>query len=188
MSVAYGNIASKNITRDPTYNYRLSTSQVSLADGTTLLDTSYQYDTVGNIDAIREQGIEPLRKSIDYIYDPLDRLTSANYSYATLGYNRAQTQNIAYTYDDIGNILSASPVGDYTYAQTGYANPHAVTSASGTTYGYDSAGQIVSRSAAADTFTFGYSPYGETLSSSRNGESTLYAYDHTRRRVLKSTL
>ena len=33
-------------------------------------------------------------------------------------------------------------VGSYPYAETGYANPHAVTSVGGTTYTYDNHGNV----------------------------------------------
>lgn len=36
--------------------------------------------------------------------------------------------------------------------------------------------------------SFAYSPYGEMTSSVKNGESTTYAYDQSRRRILKSAL
>ena len=49
------------------------------------------------------------------------------------------------------------------------------------------AGNTVSRTIGNDTLSFAYSPYGEMLSSMKNGITTDYSYDHTRRRVTKST-
>lgn len=67
-SVRYSNGVVKNTTRDADHNYRLTRSTATLS-GSTLLDTEYRYDAISNIDQIRENGIDPLRKSIDYTYD-----------------------------------------------------------------------------------------------------------------------
>ncbi len=98
----------KNTARDADHNYRLTRSTAILS-GSTLLDTEYRYDAISNIDKIKENGIEPLRKSIDYTYDALARLTRADYVYSVAGYNRTNTP-YGYTYDDIGNITSASNI------------------------------------------------------------------------------
>lgn len=105
----------KHIERDTQYNYRLSRATTSLS-GTTLLDTSYTYDGLSDITGIQENGVEPLRKTVNYTYDLLQRLTSANSTYAVGGYGRDQIKNISYTYDPIGNILSASQLGNYVYS------------------------------------------------------------------------
>jgi RHS repeat-associated protein len=187
-SIRYGNGVVKNTERDVNNNYRLTRATATTTDGTKLLDTSYGYDEVSNITNITEGGIEPLRKSLSYTYDPLARLTSANYSYSIAGYGRDQVKHLAYTYDDIGNIMSATDVWSYAYAGTNFANPHAVTGAGDTNYSYDPAGNTVSRGNTTDTLSFTYSPYGEMLSSVKNGDITNYLYDHTRRRIVKSTL
>jgi RHS repeat-associated protein len=186
-SILYGNGVVKNTSRDANNNYRLNRSTATLS-GSTLLDTEYSYDAVSNIDKIRENGVEPLRKSIDYTYDALARLTSANYSYTVAWYGRDQAKNTTFTYDDIGNITSTSTIGNYTYAEGGIANPHAVTHAWDTSYLYDLAGNTVSRSTPIDAHGYTYSPYGEMLSSEIGGELTNYLYDHSRRRIAKTTL
>lgn len=113
--IFYGNGAVKHIERDAQYNYRLSRATTSLS-GTTLLDTNYTYDGLSDITRIQENGIEPLRKTVNYTYDPLQRLTSASSMYAVGGYGRDQIKNISYAYDPIGNILSTSTVGSYNYS------------------------------------------------------------------------
>lgn len=80
-SIRYGNGVVKNTERDANHNYRLTRATSTTIDGTKLLDTSYGYDAVSNITSISEGGIEPLRKSVGYSYDPLARLTSASYAY-----------------------------------------------------------------------------------------------------------
>lgn len=185
--IFYGNGAVKHIERDAQYNYRLSRATTSLS-GTTLLDTNYTYDGLSDITRIQENGIEPLRKTVNYTYDPLQRLTSASSMYAVGGYGRDQIKNISYAYDPIGNILSTSTVGSYNYSGPWYANPHAVTSAWDTIYTYDALGNTITRNSGSDVFSFVYSPYSEMLSSTKNGETTSYTYDHTRRRITKSSL
>lgn len=108
-TMSYGNGVIKTIDRDEDYNYRLTHVRSSLS-GTTLLDTSYDYDAVSNITRIHERGVEPLRKTVDYTYDALGRLTRADMNYALSGYNRDTTKNLSYTYDALGNILSATSV------------------------------------------------------------------------------
>lgn len=109
-SIRYGNGVVKNTERDANNNYRLTRVTATSTDGTKLLDTSYGYDAVNNITSIIEGGIEPLRKSIGYTYDPLARLTNASYSYSLSGYGRDQTKNFSYSYNDIGNIMSATDI------------------------------------------------------------------------------
>ncbi len=185
-SLRYGNGVVKNTTRNPDHNYRLTRSTATLS-GSTLLDTEYRYDAISGIDQIRENGIEPLRKSVDYTYDALSRLTRADYSYMVQGYNRTNN-TYSYTYDHIGNIMSASAIGSYGYSGIGYASPHAVTTAGDTTYAYDEAGQTISRTSPGMILSFAYSPYGEMTSSVKNGDTTTYVYDQTRRRISKSSL
>lgn len=126
-SIRYGNGVVKNTERDVNNNYRLTQATATASDGTKLLDTNYSYDAISNIVGITENGIDPLKKTISYTYDPLDRLSNANYAYSLAGYGRDQAKNFIYNYDDIGNIMSSSEVGSYSYAGTNFANPHAVT-------------------------------------------------------------
>ncbi|MBP9780002.1 hypothetical protein KBD33_05275, partial [Candidatus Gracilibacteria bacterium] len=187
-SIRYGNGVVKNTERDVNNNYRLTQATATASDGTKLLDTNYSYDAISNIVGITENGIDPLKKTISYTYDPLDRLSNANYAYSLAGYGRDQAKNFIYNYDDIGNIMSSSEVGSYSYAGTNFANPHAVTLAGDTNYSYDSAGNTTLRTTGNASLNFSYSPYGEMLTSVKNGDITNYAYDSTRRRISKSTL
>lgn len=79
--IQYGNGIVKDIERDAENNYRLTHATATTSDAITLLDTDYSYDAISNITHITENGIEPLRKSVDYTYDPLVRLTHASYTY-----------------------------------------------------------------------------------------------------------
>jgi len=72
-----------------------------------------------------------------YMYDDLFRLTSASTTAAS-----STPFSRTYAYSAIGNITNKSDQGDYTYGETGYTNPHAVTDINGTTLGYDNVGNV----------------------------------------------
>ncbi len=180
----YGNGITRDTIRDPNYNHRIS--RVTIASwATTYLDTQYSYDAINNIVWASVDWLDPIRKTITYTYDDLARLTNSFYNYAVWWYNRIQNQSYSYTYDDIWNILNMSSVGNYSYSEDGYTNPHAVTSAWDLSYGYDIAGNMTSRTNSGDTINFRYSLYGELLGADHAWESTNYLYDHTNRRIVK---
>lgn len=128
--------------------YRLINKRTTLplGEGTkTVQNLNYTYDAVGNILSINDISELNTRKTTNYAYDDLYRLTNAWTSHAAAGQNYVQS----YSYDAIGNITYKSDVGNYSYdGSTGdsYANPHAVTSVSGTvnkTFEYDKNGNVV---------------------------------------------
>jgi len=97
---------------------------------------SYAFDTIGNLTS-RGDANEGVAET--FTYDVLKRLTA--YSVTQTG----GTINKTVVYNDIGNILSKTDVGTYTYAAAGNALPHAVASVSGlknTTYTYDDNGSV----------------------------------------------
>jgi RHS repeat-associated protein len=72
----------------------------------------------------------------------------------------------------------------YTYAETGYANPHAVTSVGGTAYTYDNNGNVTSIGSLDYTWDW----RNRLASAERSGGGvTTYGYDHTGQRVFKAT-
>jgi hypothetical protein len=72
----------------------------------------------------------------------------------------------------------------YSYAGTGYANPHAATSVGGTTYSYDNNGNVTSIGSLDYTWDW----RNRLSSAERSGEgSTTYGYDHTGQRVFQAT-
>ncbi len=74
-------------------------------------------------------------------YDALNRLTSSSITGST-------SLSKSFSYDPIGNMLSKSDVGTYSYPAAGAARPHGVTSISGgsisTTFSYDADGNQTS--------------------------------------------
>ena len=96
----------------------------------------YTYDVLGKLMS-RSDTNSSLTES--FTYDDLNRLTSA-----TVGVDIAKN----FAYDTIGNILTKSDVGTYTYPAAGQPFPHAVSSISGsvinTTFSYDANGNLTS--------------------------------------------
>ena len=75
-------------------------------------------------------------------------------------------------------------VGSYSYAGTGYANPHAVTSVGGTTYTYDNNGNVT----AIGSLDYTWDWRNRLASAEKSGGGiTTYGYDHSGQRVFKAT-
>lgn len=141
---------------------------------TTLQDLNYTYDATGNITSIFDlSGTNAYAKTF-FTYDNLYRLTSASTTNATTT-NWIQT----YAYNDLGNITSKSDVGSYTYAGTGWANPHAPTTINGVTYTYDKAGNLTGYG--SNSFSWNYR--NRLIDTNNNGTSTHYLYDFNDQRV-----
>jgi RHS repeat-associated protein len=171
-SINYWNTASTTNTYDATKLYRL-VSKITQGNGATLQNLAYTYDAVGNITRIVDSSSTNSAKTIDFTYDDLHRLTVASTSNAVAG-NYKQT----YTYSPNGNILQKSDMGEYSYytsSDTGkYANPHAVKTASTTTYYYDNNGNVASTSLG----TIYNWDYNNRLASSSALSTSVYGYDH----------
>ena len=165
-----------------------ATSTFSLAEagggggglGVVLQNIFYTYDNVGNIVNISDYSDTGAGKIANFGYDDLYRLTSAE----TVSASSTSFSN-TYTYDAIGNITNKSDQGAYEYAETGYANPQAVTSIGNgvatTTYAYDNNGNLISTDSWAYTWD-----YRNRLTQSSDGSATTYGYDHDNQRVKKT--
>ncbi|MBI2120793.1 MAG: RHS repeat protein, partial [Parcubacteria group bacterium] len=107
---------------DIALDYSTTTASFTMrAPATVLQDLNYTYDANGNITQISDASGGNGAGNYTYAYDSLYRLTRASSTDAVS--NWLQT----YAYDNLGNLTNKSDVGDYTYANTGYANPHAAT-------------------------------------------------------------
>ena len=115
-----------------------------------------------------------------YTYDDLNRLLSASTTAASTTPYRHQ-----FAYTMLGNITgmsTSSATTTYTYAETGYANPHAVTSVGGTTYTYDNNGNVT----AIGSLDYTWDWRNRLASAERSGGGiTTYGYDHTGQRVFQ---
>ena len=107
-------------------------TNVSTGSGNAVQSQSYTYDLLGN-PLSRSDANTNLSES--FTYDALNRLTSATVNLTPGPLVKS------FSYSAIGNLLSKSDVGNYSYAPPGSPLPHAVTSTSGgsisTTFSYD---------------------------------------------------
>jgi len=145
----------------------------------TIQDLSYGRDAAGRITGVTS----PIAgESWLYGYDDLDRLTSADNT----------TNNLldqTFQYDSVGNMLSNSAVGSYSYPAAGFPRPHAVTATPLGSYQYDANGSMTNqgadllaydgenRLATHGTMQFVYGPDGARLKKIDGAATTLYLGD-----------
>ena len=129
-----------NATCGSKQTFRPCTTKVQKGTNPAYLDLRYAFTNGGNINDIYDQ-LLPVNDQ-HFIYDALDRLTSANGPYGSSGINATLT----YAYDQIGNMTTNSQVGTYTYPTSGSTSvrPHAVSSAGLNAYAYDNNGNMTS--------------------------------------------
>lgn len=156
-----------------------ATSTFSLAAAATTggyQNLTYTYDLLGNITRIQDASDTDTYKIVDYRYDKLYRLKSATSTNATTTQsNFTQT----YSYSSIGNIISKSDVGTYTYAGTAYANPHAATDINGATQTYGRNGNLLGNG----TWNFRWDYKGQLAKASTTSAVTNFGYDYAGSRV-----
>jgi RHS repeat-associated protein len=174
---------------DSAYSYDIAgrLTQIDHSDATkTLARFTYTYNSIGNRTAVTEslhigQPNENIT-TIAYTYDPLSRLTHADYSNAT---------DYAYTYDTVGNRLTQA-VGTTTTAYA-YDDANRMTAVNGvthtwdnngnlindgaSTYAYDVENRLTSITTGTETSSYTYNGLGDRLSQSVDGVTTEYALD-----------
>jgi RHS repeat-associated protein len=119
---------------------------------------------------------------ISYTYDPLGRLTSANY---------ADGNYFSYTYDAVGNRLSETTqfgTTTYTYDAANrlatvngvaytWDNNGNLLSDGASTYSYDHANRLTSLTVGGTTYTYAYNGLGDRVSQTVGGVTTHYTLD-----------
>ena len=168
------------------YTYDSQTSRLktlkTVQGSTVLQDLGYTFDQGGNVTKLTDA----THGTQTYSYDALDRLTGATGGYGTLTYG----------YNQIGNLLTNSKVGTYTYNASGASSkrPHAVTSTSITTgtgtdaetttntYAYDANGNLILGGGRIITWDYEQRP----ASILNDGVTTTFVYDGDGGRVKKS--
>ncbi len=131
---------------------------------------SYTYDSLSNL-LSRKDNLKTLTES--FTYDPAaNRLTTATVT-------GSPAKN--YSYNVIGNILTKSDVGTYTY---GSSRPHAVTSAGGVNYTYDANGNVTSDSSGRSIGFDGFNRPTQLTNTGANGTLVYDAYDALVKQVL----
>jgi hypothetical protein len=120
----------------------VKTIQSGVGGGTGVQNLEYAWDQVGNLSSRKDKNQSSLTES--FSYDNLYRLKAATLSTGP---------SITYDYNELGNIMSKSDVGSYTYYAT---KKHQVASTSSPTnwsFGYDLNGNMTSGRGATLTWT-----------------------------------
>ena len=156
----------------------------------TIQDYTYGRDARGRITGVTSP---QAGDSWIYGYDDLDRLLSADNT-------SDNTLDQTFTYDLVGNMLTNSKVGTYSYPAQGAGSvrPHAVSGVSGgplgtqsftydangsmtvqgpDTRGYDGENRLITAVDGAVSTTFVYAPDGTRLKKTASGVTTLYFGD-----------
>ncbi len=149
---------------------------------------TYSRDAMGRISGVTSP---QAGESWAYGYDGLDRLLSADNT-------SDNTLDQTFSFDLVGNMLTNSKVGTYSYPAAGGVRPHAVTGISGGPLGtqaftydangsmtnqggdtrtYDGENRLVTAVDGATTTTFVYGPDGARLKKTAGGVTTLYFGD-----------
>ncbi len=134
-TVSFGN---GRATQYEYYEYTRRLKRTLTTGGSTIQDVSYTYDKASNITGVTDAahtGAQSCSLS-NIVYDDLHRLTSL--------YSTAEAKTLTYEYTALGNINKNGEMGTgtYTYSPT---QPHAVTAANGSSYSYDTAGNMITR-------------------------------------------
>jgi RHS repeat-associated protein len=136
----------------------------------TLADFQYQLSAVNNItQLIDSAGVH------NYTYDSLDRLTAATHPDGQ--------PNESYTYDDVGNRTASHQGSSYTYQSF-----NRLVSANGTTVGYDTNGNQISKTDGTANWTYTWDYENRLKQATMSGGTTVtYSYDALGRRVQRSS-
>jgi len=159
-----------------TSTFKLAAHTPTPASAGGIQNLTYSYDNVGNIVEIIDASDTDTYKTVTYSYDNLYRLKSATSTNAT---TTQSDFTRTYSYSSIGNITNKSDVGDYTYAETGYANPHAATSINGATQTYSNSGNLLSNG----TWNYRYNHRGQLVKATTTSAVSNFGYDHAGQRV-----
>ncbi len=157
--------------------WRIYTHQGS----TVINDERYQWDETGNFKEREhyDQG-GSLLETEEFGYDWLDRLTNT----AVTAGSQPNPYNLTYQYNTIGNIdyvTDGVDTRNYTYSDP-QNKPHTVTNVDGTSYQYDSNGNMTNRGAQ----TIDWNPENMPTTITDSGDSWGFIYDGMGNRVVQT--
>jgi len=156
-----------------TKNFDQSTNNVesifSRVNGSVVQNHEYEFSPIGNLIS-RTDHIASVQES--FCYDELNRLKASRIGVCTTG-------DSDYSYDSLGNITGKQSVTDYKYLS---GRPHAVSFAGGSSYQYDSAGQMISGGGRMISYT----AFGKPSYISKNTSWSAIIYDANHNRIKRS--
>ncbi|MCP4307523.1 MAG: hypothetical protein GY788_22145, partial [bacterium] len=165
---------------------------------TTLQDLTFVFDVAGNLIQRTDAGQGLIE---DFTYDTLNRVTSvvtvtgadpsdSSWAQPASLWSGGSTTTVDVIYDSLGNIVSKTGIGAYTYGEdhgcgAGIAGPHAVSSITSvevdeknTTYCYDANGNLLS----GDGRTTAWSPFDKPIEITKGSETVEITYGPDRER------
>jgi hypothetical protein len=135
-------------------------------DSAPLQNSTYDYDSVGNILTITDSLSGPQTQT--FTYDELDRLVNST---VTGGSNGIYAEG--YSFESGTGNLKTKNGATYTYDTT---HKHAVASVGSNTYGYDANGNMTSRYVGGQSFTLNYDAENRLVSVTGASTANFY-YD-----------
>lgn len=163
-----------NLVTSMTYDARDQTLKTiktgTTSNPTSLQDAAYTFDDLGNLTERKQKlggGSNPMLVE-NIVYDRLNRMTSSQV---------VSGPQLTASYNELGNILTKSGVGSYTYGQNG-AGPHAVTTAGTNTYSYDANGNLTQKN--SDTITWTSFNKVSEINNGNNASKFTYCANHNR--------
>ena len=164
-----------------TYNTLLQPTAKTVNAPTNPLNMIWSYTAGQNNGQIASQTNAVSGETVTYVYDTLKRLSSAT----------AGSWGESFVYDGFGNLLqkNATKGSPPTIAMTLNTATNQITAAGGSSYGYDSNGNMLYGPTLNNT---SFSPltydFRNRVTSFPNGSTTMdYGYDASNRRVWKAT-
>jgi len=196
LTANFANKTTTTNTYDAAKQYRLTNRRTvttavltenTLATGATLQDLTYEYDLVGNITKIVDASQTKSQKTATYTYDSLYRLTKAT----VVGATPIDTYTEAFTYDQVGNILTKVASGvatKYLYKDPEntnlYVSPQAVLQIGDDKYTYDRSGNVLSDAKRA--YTWNALDQLSSTTADAGKTVTAYRYDISGQRLMQS--
>ncbi len=166
----YGNGMVTNYTYDPA-SQDLTRIVTVDSDGYTERDLTFDFDAPGNLMS-RSWWDGAATRTESFGYDALNRLTQVT-----------GPASKSATYNAIGNLLTKSDVGAYTYPAAGSARPHAVASIAGavnTSFTYDANGNTLTGNGKTYTWT----SFNKVKTATKGATTATFSYGpHYERRV-----
>lgn len=163
----------------------------------TAQDQTYTWDSIGNLLRRDNQSHRlvggGLTESVDqqenFCYDNLNRLSKTYMGPHSETYcSTLAPANQDMRYSSSGNISYKNGVGNYTYAETGYAGPHAVTATSdGASYYYDQNGNMTSSTGGQGDRTLEYTSYDKPKRIERGNHRIEFKYGANRSRYWRQS-
>jgi RHS repeat-associated protein len=172
-----------------TFIYRLNNEISTITYGNTV-ETAYAYDKLGRVTRIHTWNSTATLLDLNYAYDANGNPTSVNSGQESYGYddlNRLISGSgsfgtLSYTYDQVGNRLTATVNG--TQTTYSYGSYNKLLSAGSTGYTYDPNGNTITKTTGSTSWTYGYDYESRLKRTSLNGQTVFQAsYDGDGRRI-----